>query len=107
VSRPVYSRLLLEASITGGDSDLQLLPDASTYVVRDISWIVASDTGGCSLSVEVNGTGLLRASYPGRTQTSGHWEGRRVAPGPSSVSIGLTGAGSSADVVISGYELTP
>jgi hypothetical protein len=107
VARPVYSRLLLEATISGGDSDLQLLPDASTYVIRDVEWVIFSGALGCALSVDVNGFGLLRADYPSWTQAGDHWEGRRVSPGPSSVAIGLTGATASATVIISGYELTP
>lgn len=110
MARPVYSELLASGTITGTATAEVVLPDPYTWVVRDISGrYLAGDTGGGLVIFGINDIGFFDVYFPQKRSGFYHWEGRVVAPGPTTLSIACPDTGAAAQVayLVSGYRLTP
>lgn len=108
MARPVYSKQLAAEHLIAPASITVILPDANTYVIRDITWMMlCGPDAGATLQVQFAGLNPFIRSVPSDTAYGLSEELRGVAPGPTSLLLELTGDGATCDVVISGYELTP
>lgn len=108
MARPVYSRQLAAEHLVAPASITVILPDTSTYVIRDITYTMfTGPDAGATLQVQWAGLNPWLASVPSQTTYGDSVDLRSVAPGPTSLLLELTGTGAECDVVVSGYELTP
>lgn len=108
MSRPVYSKQLAVVSLTAPAVQIIDLPDAQTYVIRDIqAWLQTDATAGATATISVDDTFFYLFSLPSSTTDTDHQEVRWVAPGPLSLAIGVVGGAATLNMWISGYELTP
>jgi hypothetical protein len=108
MARPVYSVPLLEGTITGeGEISADLLgPD--TWVVRQIQIVgFTSLSTAVTLTVSIGGIVFWADAVPVAWAGTLSWEGRRIAPGPTMLTVAAAGDAGTWAVSVDGYQLTP
>ena len=108
MARPVYSRQFCAVTFAAPATEVFILGDPSTYVLRDITWLLSSDpSSGATLEVKLAGLLIWVQSQPSDELQTGNQELRCVAPGPTTLSVEIAGALAAGNIIVSGYELTP
>lgn len=103
----LYSSSLLAATIPGGDDAIYDVTDGFVVVVRDLSGTLDTNEGsGAVFIIDLNGVPFYRLVAPASFEGTYHWEGRLVAPGPSTITATLSGVSCIANLCMSGYVLT-
>lgn len=108
MARPAYSTPLIVAGLTPGGGTVYDVPERYVAVVRDVSgYVHAGDTGACEIHLLAFGATAWDIHCCDQGDRTFHWEGRIVVPGPSTLSVGMTGGGAaSGDIMVSGYLLS-
>jgi hypothetical protein len=109
MARPVYSTAFIDQVLFPGSESWETIVTDDVVVVRDVSGTIQAGTAGnLELSITVNDIELAHWDVPAGAYVNYHWEGRRVAPGPTTLVAACTGGtGFVVSVAVSGYLLTP
>lgn len=106
MARPVYSTSFFQFTVSDGVPFTETVPDGYIAVVRDIQVVFLIPAGdGAQVIVSLNGLEIVQWYLPGDYFGSDSWQGRCVAPGPTTVEAELVGGGA-AEISVSGYLLT-
>lgn len=105
----LYSTRFMSGEIVGAASIDYEVPDGWVIVVRNVTWSIAGGLdASCTLAVTLEGVSPLQWNLPSAFTGSDTWEGRMVAPGPTTLTFASTGSGeATVQVNVSGYLLTP
>lgn len=108
MATPVYSTQFVCYTVTDGSPATYDVTTGFVVVVRDISVTFNNPWGELAAEFAVDFAGIqfyTRRIAPG-AMVFDHWEGHVVAPAPNTLTAAVSGAGASAEAIISGYLLT-
>lgn len=103
----VYSTQFIVGTLAFGDSIFYEVPDGYLAIVRDINGVQFTDSSGPgNFTVDFDGVFWFQRGLPNYTEAELFWQGRAVAPAPTTITATCSGVSGGIEVVISGYLLT-